>query len=69
MVGVILASDVISLKHAIWDTGYNAAKFMAVIDKNQISFFIDKDLSKTGEFFGKPILHPMEIDSWDGLFV
>ena len=57
------------MQHAVWGTGYNAAKFMAGIDKNQISFFIDKDLSKTGKFFGKPILHPSEIATWDDLFI
>ncbi len=57
------------MQRAVWGTGYNAAKLMAGIDKDKISFFIDNDTQKTGVFFGKPILHPSEIDSWNDLYV
>lgn len=55
--------------YVVWGTGFVAKEYMNMQSK-EICFFLDNDKNRTGKiFFGKEIIHPDEVDSWDGIHV
>lgn len=57
------------MRKAIWGAGFVGKRFFFTLNRDEVAFFIDKDSSKQGEYYGIKIISPAEVPDWNELFV
>lgn len=56
------------MKKIIWGTAQRAGRLFSCLEASEIYAFMDSDPMRTGTCYGKPILHPQEIEDWENFF-